>query len=130
MDKIEIHEKCPECGGPVEWATSGVYAWQHCECGWTGNTYGAWDIVEALTAAERRARIAEEALGSACVRLAPHILAVDARWKSCFDHDPRPTESELTAELVEHFKTLAEAELYPDDAPTADEMARETEGGK
>ncbi len=85
---------------------------------------------EALAAAERRAKIAEEALGSACVRLAPHILAVDARWKSCFDHDPRPTESELTAELVEHFKTLAEAELYPDDAPTADEMARETEGAE
>jgi len=63
MSKIEIYEKCPESGGPVDWAwdiESGV-AWQVCICGWQSDSLNIEEMAEALAAAERRSKIAEEA---------------------------------------------------------------------
>jgi hypothetical protein len=104
MDKIEIHEKCPDCGAELIWLESGCDGvMQYCRgCNWDGSYTEIQDMVDALTAAERRAKIAEHAID----------ITIGT--------GPGNLRRIVKASLLKR----AEAELYPD------EMARETEEKK
>lgn len=127
----EILDKCPKCGqSTLRWVVDRNSILQACcnpGCkGYRGPDHSIADLFEA----RRRAEVAEEVLSNSALRELLESNGLDYEWlyDLCWVDDGNRTGAHVPA-IGNFVYALCEAILYPDEAPTAEEMQAALEEG-